>query len=260
VIRLVASDLDGTLFRSDGTVDDRTRDAIADAESRGIVMVLVTARPARSVRHLRELVGAHGTVLCSNGAVVLDLHSDRVVRFDPIPEETTRRAVAALRRAIPGVSFCVELVDGYAREEDYRSSATAPYGSPVGPIDDQLARDVVKLMAYDPSRDSDAMVAAARGVLGDEVTITNSGPISKAEISAPGVSKASALRRFTHDLGIDASEVIAVGDNLNDLPMLEWAGTSYAVANARPEVLARVDRVTGSNDEDGVAEILEALR
>jgi len=79
------------------------------------------------------------------------------------------------------------------------------------------------------------------------------------ELSAVGVNKAAALAELCHELGFDAAEVIAFGDFPNDLPMLAWAGRSVAVANAHPDVIDEADEVTASNDEDGVAMVLETL-
>ena len=79
------------------------------------------------------------------------------------------------------------------------------------------------------------------------------------EISAAGVSKATGLERYAGELGIDGAQVVAVGDMPNDLPMLAWAGRAVAVANAHPQVIAAADEVTASNDDDGVALLLEAI-
>lgn len=79
------------------------------------------------------------------------------------------------------------------------------------------------------------------------------------EAVAAGVSKGTAVAALTGRLGIEAHEVVAFGDMVNDLPMLTWAGTSYGMANAHPAVLALADHVIGGNDEDGVAAVIEQL-
>ena len=96
-------------------------------------------------------------------------------------------------------------------------------------------------------------------VVGDRGIVAFSGAGGLAEISAPGVTKAAALESWCTDLGIGAEDVWAFGDMPNDLPMILWAGTSFAVANAHPDVVAAADHVCPSNDEDGVAQILERL-
>jgi hypothetical protein len=95
--------------------------------------------------------------------------------------------------------------------------------------------------------------------VGDRAVVSFSGATGLAEISAAGVTKAAALGDWCAAQGIDRVEVLAFGDMPNDLPMLTWAGRSYGVANAHPDVLAMVDEVCASNDDDGVALVLEAL-
>jgi hydroxymethylpyrimidine pyrophosphatase-like HAD family hydrolase len=96
-------------------------------------------------------------------------------------------------------------------------------------------------------------------LLGDRVTITHSSSIGLLEISAPGVTKATGLAELADALGVAAHEVLAIGDMPNDLPMLLWAGRSYAVANAHPAVREAADETIGSNDEDAVATLIEKL-
>lgn len=101
------------------------------------------------------------------------------------------------------------------------------------------------------------MLAHAGEVLGQDVEITHSSSAGLLEISAPGVSKATTLSRFCAEIDITHEQVLAFGDMPNDLAMLAWAGTAYAVANAHPQVLAAVSRHTESNDDDGVARVVE---
>jgi hydroxymethylpyrimidine pyrophosphatase-like HAD family hydrolase len=116
----------------------------------------------------------------------------------------------------------------------------------------------VKLMLRHPELSADALLAHARELLGDLAEVSHSSAHDALlEISAPGVSKASSLAQLCARAGIASGEVMAFGDMPNDLPMLVWAGRGVAVANAHPDVLAAADEVTGSNDESGVAAVLE---
>jgi hydroxymethylpyrimidine pyrophosphatase-like HAD family hydrolase len=105
--------------------------------------------------------------------------------------------------------------------------------------------------------DPDEFMRRARAAAGQYAEITRSSPML--EISAPGVSKATALARWCAERGVTADEVVAFGDMPNDLPMLAWAGTAYAVANAHPQVLAATLDRAGDHDQDGVAEVIERL-
>jgi hydroxymethylpyrimidine pyrophosphatase-like HAD family hydrolase len=258
-IRLVASDLDGTLLRPDESVSDRTRSALAAAREAGITVVVVTGRPARSLAPIAERIGLGGIAICANGAVIWDLDSGTMVDHSPLAEDLAARLIGALREAIPGVLFAVELEGGFGREPGWSDGL-----QPVRP--DALEADalelitgpVTKLLVRHPGMPFAEVAERARAAVGDDAVVTWAG-LRLVEISAAGVTKAYALERLCRRLGIDASEVVAVGDMPNDLAMLGWAGTGVAVANAAPEVLDAADEVTAANTEDGVALLLERI-
>jgi hydroxymethylpyrimidine pyrophosphatase-like HAD family hydrolase len=106
---------------------------------------------------------------------------------------------------------------------------------------------------------SDELLARAGAAIGDVVSLTCSSRGGLLEASAAGVSKASTLATLVADLGHGAEDVVAFGDMPNDIPMLAWSRHGVAVANAHPDVLAVADEVTSSNDDDGVAVVLERL-
>jgi hydroxymethylpyrimidine pyrophosphatase-like HAD family hydrolase len=117
---------------------------------------------------------------------------------------------------------------------------------------------VAKLLARHEGLSADELLARARRVVGEEMAaLTHSSRDGLLEISAAGVTKASTLMAVCAERGLRAEDAVAFGDMPNDLPMLAWAGHSVAVGNAHPEVLAAVDEVTASNDDDGVAQVLE---
>ncbi|MFL6138891.1 MAG: HAD family hydrolase [Frankiaceae bacterium] len=258
--RLVATDLDGTLLRSDGTVSDRTRAALALVEGAGAALVLVTGRPPRWMRPVAAGTGHRGVAICCNGAVRYDMHEEAVLEQRSIEPQALLDVVTALRAAIEQVSFAVEYGTGFAREASYRSRWGAGPDDPVVADLDELAhRPAVKLLMRHPSSGPDELLARARDVLGDAATCVHSSTEGMLEISAPGVTKASALASLAAEHGIDPRHVIAFGDMPNDLPLLAWAGHAVAVANAHAEVLAAAHEVTGSNDDDGVASVLERV-
>ncbi|MGH8866927.1 MAG: Cof-type HAD-IIB family hydrolase [Actinomycetes bacterium] len=259
---LVATDLDGTVVRSDGTISPRTVAALARVEDAGAGLVFVTGRPPRWMHPVAEATGHHGLAICANGAVVYDMHAERVVASHEIAGPVVRDVVARLRDALPGVGFAVERLTGLAYEESYRPRWRTA-ATPVDDLDDVLTADepddpVVKLLARLEDMAADDLLASARSVAGDGVELTHANSADcLLEISAAGVSKATTLAGLCADRGVDAQDVLAFGDMPNDLPLLAWAGTAYAVANAHPDVLAAVTLHTAANDEDGVAEVLE---
>lgn len=258
--RLVATDLDGTIVCGDGTISARTVAAFAQVERAGARFVFVTGRPPRLMGDVVRAFGAHGTAICSNGALVYDLRTGEIVEENAIQVRVLAETARRLREAIPGIGLAVEFAHETASDELYE-----PWdwdrGVTLQRVADAilLGRPAPKLMGRHPEYSADDLLAMAKPVLDGLVNVYHSNGLRLVEAIAPGVSKASALADLAALEGIDPAEVIAFGDMPNDLPMLSWAGTSYGVANAHPDVRAAVDHVVGSNDDDGVAEVLEAL-
>ena len=256
--RLVGSDLDGTLVRSDGTISERTNAAIAAVEDAGATFVMVTGRPTRWMKVVAEQTGHHGIAVCANGAVVYDLHAEQVLESFLLSASAGLEVAQALREAIPGIAFAVERVDlPFAHEPSYVPRWDSADPRTTAHVDELLAADVIKLLARHDDLDSDDLLAAAVAVVGDAATLTHSSSDGLLEISAAGISKATGLAMLAAERGISVDEVVAFGDMPNDLPMLTWAGLGVAVANAHPSVLAAADEVTASNDDDGVAQVLD---
>jgi Cof subfamily protein (haloacid dehalogenase superfamily) len=258
--RAVACDLDGTLLRSDGTVDDRTKEALAAVEAAGSMVVICTARPARWMRPLAEATGHHGVAVCANGGVVWDLHTDTAIEEFPLEPEIARQIVAALQQGLPGGHWAVERASGFGHEPSYEPRWPVPADTVVEAVEMLVSQPSVKLMLRHGDLMADELLQRARELVGHLAELSHSNSAdSLLEIAAAGVSKASALTRVCAERGIASDEVVAFGDMPNDLPMLRWAGHAVAVANAHPELLAAADEVTTSNDEGGVARVLERL-
>lgn len=256
--RLVATDLDGTVVRSDGTISGRTRSALARVEAAGAVLVFVTGRPPRWMPPIVEATGHRGVAICANGALVYDLHTSTVVRHSLLSAHALQDIVAALRQDLPGIAFAVERHDtGFAHEPAYRPRWDSDQDKTIAPIEELLTDGVVKLLGRHGSLPADEVLATAHRAIGQLGTLTHSSSDGLLEISATGVSKASALATLAEEHGISADEVVAFGDMPNDVPMLSWAGRGIAVANAHPDALAVADEVTASNDDDGVAQVLD---
>jgi HAD superfamily hydrolase (TIGR01484 family) len=256
---LVATDLDGTLVRSDGTISDRTREVIAAVEAHGVPVVFVTGRPLRWAEEVFEHVGDHGLAVVSNGALVWDVGADRARLRREIDPATVRLVCAELRAAVPGSTFAVETLDGIGLEPEFMERHPVPDGARRGPLDQLVTGPVVKLLARHEELGHQEYWDAAEAAVGERVTITWSSTSTLLEISAFGVTKATTLALLAEELGVAPDDVLAFGDMPNDLPMLAWAGTPYAMANAHASVLAAVDHVAPSNDEDGVAQVLAGI-
>jgi Cof subfamily protein (haloacid dehalogenase superfamily) len=258
-IKLVASDLDGTLLRPDETVSQRTREALAAARRAGITVALVTGRPPRSLSPIAAGIGVGGIAICANGAVVWDLDEGTMVDHSPLAAALAARLVQRLREAIPGVLFAVELERGFGREAGWTEGpVVAPPDALESDALELITGPVTKLLLRHPSLSFAEVAERARDAVGDDAVVTWAGT-RVVEISAAGVTKAFALERLCRHLGVRQEEVVAVGDMPNDLAMLAWAGTAVAVANAQQSVLDIADEVTASNVDDGVALVLERI-
>ncbi len=260
---MVAVDLDGTLLRSDGSISPRTRRALDLVTGAGIRVVAVTARPPRQVHQVAQAAGLRGIAICSNGALVYDLASERAVHQDCLDEKVARSLVSSLRDELPGVCFAVEAGLRYGCEESYFVAHRNRYNlqDPAMTLDDAMVLcglGLTKLIVQHPDHPFPELLDATQRHAGDLGTVTHSG-YHFVEVAAAGVTKAGALKALCASAGISPEAVIAFGDMPNDLPMLEWAGRSVAVANAHAEVLAKAGEVTLSNDEDGVAIVLERV-
>lgn len=243
-------------MRSDGSVSDYTRQVLAALEERGVPVVFVTGRPLRWAEDVFDHVGSHGLAVVSNGALVWDVARSQVHLERPIPPATAREVCRRLREAVPGSAYAVETLEGIGLEPQFRERHPVPDGALRAPIEELLGRPPLKLLARHEALEPQAYWDAAEAAVGHLVTITWSSTSTLLEMSGPEVTKASTLALLARDLGVEAAEVIAFGDMPNDLPMLTWAGTSYAMAEAHPSVREAAQHVAGGHDEDGVARAL----
>ena len=258
--RLVATDLDGTIVRSDGTVSARTVAALARVEQAGSLLVFVTGRPPRLMGPIAAAFGRRGQAICSNGALIHDLRTGAVVEEHPIPVTALVEAARRLRAAAPGIGLAVEYAHELAGDEHYQAGDWDTDVT-VQRLEDAklLGRPAPKLIGRHPRLSADELLALAGPALDGLVTPYHSNGLRLVEAIAVGVNKAAALEALAERHGIARTEAVAFGDMPNDLPMLAWAGGSYGVANAHQDVLAAVDEVVPGNDEDGVARTVERL-
>lgn len=183
-------------------------------------------------------------------------------------------AVVAPAEKLLAEDFVSTLCPHATGPEDAQGPDDASGGtnSPTGPADPTASIDpadpvspafpeqpVIKLLAHHPELDPDAFLTLARTTAGDLASFTRSSPTALLEISGAGVSKAGTLARCCAERGISPEEVVAFGDMPNDIEMLTWAGASYAMANAHPDVLAATTGRTASNNDDGVAAVIEQI-
>ena len=228
----------------------------------GVQIFFVTGRPPRWMPEIKEAFGI-GNAICGNGAMLYDLHNDKVLEEWLIPVDAQLEAVNRLRTAIPQISFAVESHNYFHREKAYIPRWDVGLDNVgVEKIEEIVTSPALKILARCSQLElsSDEMLAIATVELDGLVTVTHSNPSdSLLEISALGVSKGMTLAKMAARLDIDAADCVSFGDNPNDFSMLEWCGRSFAMADGHPDGVKYAKGIAGPCEEDGVAIIIEQL-
>ncbi len=260
--RMVATDLDGTLVRSDETVSDYSISVLRKVREAGITVVGVTGRGARLIELCRRDLPEADFFVLAQGGYVVDVRDDpRVLRRAQIPGPDLAEALRRLEAVAGPLSVLVEALDEPRAPLWGDSHAVWPYPEWI-PYDRVLALSgpAYKGFAHTDAMSADELLAVARRVVPPTLATVTQAGLGYVEITAPGVDKATGLAVVASELDIQPEDVCVFGDMPNDVPMFGWAGwRRVAVANAHPEVIALADEVTASNDADGVASWLETL-
>lgn len=283
---LVVSDLDGTLLTSADRVSPRTREVIGRIVASGARFIPASGRPARWMLPVVEQLGITPVCVCANGAVVYDAATDRITYAAELAPAVLRRVTSAIhaataaplaRAGLGPVSFAVERTGTSAFDRVDRLFAVEPsyphaWESEEHAVEvrDRLCSEpAVKLLVRHGDMGSAEMFDLVNPVVDPvDAHVTWSFDGGLLEVNVPGVTKLSGLAHALGDasgadVGVDAvpsvdpADVVAFGDMPNDLAMLRWAGHGYAMGNAVDEVTAAAEYRTGSNDDDGVAQVLE---
>ncbi len=258
---LIATDLDGTLLRGDDTVSARTRSALARAVASGARHLVVTGRPAPRVRPLLRILGGRGLAVCGQGAQVYDAGADRLLWSVTLDRELAENALGKIEAEVGEVYAAVDQdgVEGLTLiEPGYRMPHPNLPSVRVRHRDELWREPISKVLLRHPELSDDELAAAAREAVGSLATVTMSGP-GTVELQPYGVTKATGLDRAARLLGVTPARTLAFGDMPNDIPMFAWAARGVAMANAHAELRAVADEVTLSNEEDGIAVVLERL-
>jgi Cof subfamily protein (haloacid dehalogenase superfamily) len=239
----------------------RTRAALQAAQESGRRVIVVTGRMFRSIRPYLLEAGLHDPVVCYQGAVVADPVSGEWLRHEPIPLALAREAVGliesegfALNCYVDDDLYVAEVTEGNRAYADFQNLPITP----VGPLLDWLDRPPTKLVVVDDPAVLEEYEPRIKAHFGDRLYISKSLPYFL-EFASPLVTKGSGLQFLAEHLGFHAAETIAFGDGENDVELIEWGGYGVAVANAHPRVLAVADFVCPPVDEEGVAQVIEAL-
>ncbi|SER95110.1 HAD family hydrolase [Corynebacterium cystitidis] len=265
--RLIVSDIDGTFLDSHDRVSPRLRDAVMRAVHAGTEVALATGRPHRWIFPVIDQLPIRPVCVCSNGAVLYDPADDKILSAHSLDPETLSTVMAAATDVFgDDVAFGVERVGQSAFDSEEESFLTSPgyttdlwtEGHGVAPVHELAAEPAVKLIMRNVDMTSAEMFDVLVPHVDPETAhVTYSMDDGLLEIAAPGVNKATGVSTLAAMHGVDQQDVAAFGDMPNDIEMLAWAGTGVAMANAAPSVQDAADMVTTSNDDFGVALVLE---
>lgn len=288
MIRFLALDIDGTLLGSNGQLPDENRDAITRAVDRGVEVALATGRRYDFARPIFDQLPVPLTLILSNGALVKTKSGETMMRR-LLPRDVARDvlAFAPHHRGGAAVTFdrpreaqiVYESIDWDHPVHGRFFNANRPFLAAASPLEDCLVEDPVQVMYTGGCSDMrdlfNALRAAATPALPDRTTAVvqeepghrysvalteyESRDFSLVDILCAGCSKGSALRDWADRRGYSRDEVMAVGDNLNDLEMLEFAGRPVIMGNAIPDLQGRGWETTDTNDNAGVAQAIETF-
>ncbi|MEO3746005.1 HAD family hydrolase [Plantactinospora sp. B5E13] len=263
--KLIATDLDGTLVRTDDTVSAYTHEVLDRVRAAGIPVVGATGRGPRLTELTRNDIRAADFLVMAGGGWVVDQTDPAgpvVLRDERLAGTTLAALLRALEAEVGPLTVMVEASDAPNAPLWGDYDETWPYQDRFEPRArlDCLSGDVIKAFARAPGHDVDTLLDIARRIVPPaQATVTQAG-LGFIEICPPGVDKATGLAVVAESLGVDPAEVLVFGDMPNDLPMFEWAGWGrVAVSNAHPLVRRAADEVTLRNDDDGVAVYLDRL-
>ncbi len=258
-IRLIATDIDGTMLNPKGTLSPNVRAALHEAVAEGIHVVPTTGRPLVITREIIAALNLDEYWIFANGAITWHAGRAETVRGYWMEPEKIRLMIAAIREQLPDAGFAVEFENEAIFERGFEK--LVPIGPGLHMVDDvasTVSARVQKVLVFDHTRTLDELFQKTSEAVGHEAVPSYSG-ISFIEVAADLVTKGMAVQELSEDLGIDQSEVASFGDNHNDVSMLAWAGRGYAMGNATVDAKDAADFVIGTNGQDALATQVRAL-
>lgn len=269
--RLLALDLDGTVLDPDGELRETVRQAVIAAQDAGLRVVLCTGRRFRSTRPVAQELQLNGPVVVHNGALVKDVASAETLHCHPLPETLCRRGLEVLRQLAPPLIY----IDAFREQVDI---LTEPMEH-LHPFQQEYLQDNIQYCRFvDDLRAERLQGVVMLSIMAEAERLQALRPIVEDALAGQGhtkmilnknfrghilevlpatVSKWQALERLMAAEGLTAEEVMAIGDDYNDLEMIRGAGLGIAMANAVEPVREAAGYVTGSNDDDGVVQAIE---
>lgn len=253
--RLIAVDLDGTLVPHSGDVPDGVPEAVARVQDAGAIVAAATGRSLSTTGYVARGAGMHQYAVVSNGAMIVTVDPEAVVDVQTFDATELLDAVV---EAIPDETYAVERADGVFLSSRHFTDRGVALEVLEVPFEDLAREPVVRVIVR-----SENHVDEGLGTLAQHLDMHSIGfgvtDVAWLDLGIKGVNKATGLQTLCDRLGIDASEVLAIGDSLNDAEMLEWAGTGVAMGNAQPHIKELADYIASPEPGTGVIEVLDQL-
>ena len=256
--KLMAVDVDGTLFNSNNEISKETKEAIGLAVDKGLIFTICSGRPIQGVEGIINTLGLNLPFITYNGAMVVMGKSREILYEQKLSKEDAKNIIAL------GNKFNVTVVvwvnnQLYVNRMDEKAQAYSKQSKTppivIQDIDNIIKDGVTKILWYDEIETINRLEKEVGSMVSENVNYHTSKPIFL-EFVDKKASKAIAMEKLGAHFGIGQQEMIAVGDGFNDLSMIQYAGLGVAMANAKEEIKQKADFVTHSNDENGVAHVI----
>ncbi|MTI46984.1 MAG: HAD family phosphatase [Firmicutes bacterium] len=268
--KLVAIDMDGTLLDSNNQISDKNKNVLKAVNEKGIQVVICTGRLFASARYYAKLLGLITPIIACNGAYVCEYHRNNVLYESALELIDYKKVVKVLEENNMYYHF-YDNENFYTKELNYNSLKYYRWNEDQKAGDrinieviedaiefiDERKPKVYKIVVMD--KDDNKLNTVVNQLRENKHIEIVSSMTQSFDIMNKGVSKGEALKILTRKLGVDKSEVIAIGDNYNDIPMFDFAGKSVAMGNGEEKAKKIADIITDTNDNNGVANALEKL-
>ncbi|RKD27506.1 hypothetical protein SAMN02745883_00595 [Caminicella sporogenes DSM 14501] len=263
--KLIVTDMDGTLLNSQGNVSDENKKAMKKLLEKGGHIAIATGRIYTTAKVYAKHLGIVTPIICCNGAVVKDLRDDKKIYGNPISKEDSYKIIDICREHDLYFHFYSEDTI-FGERMEYKILYFSEWAKTIKEEDTikikiiKDSREIVEreiIYKFSIQTDDIKLLDQIAEILNKEKTIeVRKSLTNMLDIMNSGVSKGNAVKKLADSLGIKREEIIAVGDNENDISMIEYAGLGVAMANAEEKVKKIADYITDTNDNDGVAKVI----
>ena len=253
--QLVAIDLDDTLLPHDGVVPGRVAEAVARVQELGIMVVAATGRSMSTTLPVCRAAGMTDWAVCSNGALLAQIDPDEIVEtiaFDPTD------LLMTIRDRVPEGMYAVEDVHGLFRTNQAFTHSALAEGIREVPFEELLHEPAIRVVVRSDSHQETGLGPVA-AELGLHSVVFGVADVAWLDIGPQGVSKATMLARLCDRLGIDPALTLTIGDSMNDIAMLQWAGVGVLMGHAVDEMRQYADVIAGHEPGYAVADVLDAI-